>query len=175
MVFTRLSTFTTARRACAVVLLIVACSLSYPVTDDTRARAEQHARPHWSWPLTPAVQTRAFIAPLTRYSSGHRGIDLAARIGAQITAPTSGVVSFVGRVVDREVLTVSDGGEWTVTFEAVSSKLHVGDRVVRGAPLATVSAGPHCSCVHIGVRWRGWYVNPLLVFGSLPRTVLLPW
>jgi len=29
--------------------------------------------------------------------------------------------------------------------------------------------------VHLGLRYRGEYVNPLLTWGEVPRAVLLPW
>jgi hypothetical protein len=29
--------------------------------------------------------------------------------------------------------------------------------------------------VHVGLRFNGEYVNPLLVWGEVPRAVLLPW
>jgi hypothetical protein len=47
--------------------------------------------------------------------------------------------------------------------------------VSRGSVLGRVDFGPHCRCLHVGVRWRGMYVNPLLVFGEVPRAILLPW
>ena len=135
----------------------------------------ERTRPHWSWPLSPAIQTRPYVAPQTAYGSAHRGLDLVAKPGTVLRMPFDGRVIFVGRVVDRTVLTVSNSPDWLLSFEAIASTVHIGDRVSRGAAIARVANGPHCACIHIGVRWRGMYVNPLLVFDSLPRSVLLPW
>lgn len=131
--------------------------------------------PHLAWPVKTVVIQRAFVAPSGPYSAGHRGIDLDASAGDQIFSPVDGIVLFAGRVVDRKVLTLSDGGDWSLSFEAVDTSLSPGQRVTPGEQIGTVASGPHCACLHVGVRWRGAYVNPLLLFGRLPRAILLPW
>lgn len=118
---------------------------------------------------------RSYVAPETLYGRGHRGLDLKAMTDTIIRVPFDGQVSFVGRVVDRSVVTLTDGGDWSLSMEAIETNLSVGDRVSRGSVLGRVAFGPHCSCLHMGVRWRGMYVNPLLVFDTLPRAILLPW
>lgn len=139
------------------------------------AEAPARTRPHWDWPIAPAATVRPYVAPDTPYGRGHRGIDLVATAGTVLRMPFDGQVSFVGRVVDRTVVTVTDGSEWSLSMEAVESNLSIGDRISRGSVLGHVTVGPHCTCLHVGVRWRGMYVNPLLVFDSIPRAILLPW
>lgn len=139
------------------------------------AEANNRIRPHWDWPLEPALFVRSYVAPETLYGRGHRGLDLKAMTDTIIRVPFDGQVSFVGRVVDRSVVTLTDGGDWSLSMEAIETNLSVGDRVSRGSVLGRVAVGPHCNCLHLGVRWRGMYVNPLLVFDTLPRAILLPW
>lgn len=129
----------------------------------------------WAWPVPPPVAIeRPYVAPATAYGAGHRGIDLAAPDG-QATAPADGVVSFVGFVVDRPVLSIRHPGGVVSSYEPLQTTLAAGDRVRRGDPIGTVLPG-HCErvCLHLGVRIDGQYVSPLLLLDEPPRSVLLP-
>lgn len=134
------------------------------------------AAPGWVWPVEgPRRIVRAYLAPATPYSAGHRGVDLgAARPGVDVVAVTSGVVHFAGVVVDRPVITVRQG-QLLATVEPVTPLVAVGDRVETGQVIGTLEPG-HCArpCVHLGVRVAGEYVSPLLYLGGLERAVLLP-
>ncbi len=118
---------------------------------------------------------RPFVAPLSDYAAGHRGIDIAAPPGTTATAPDDGVVYFVGVVVDRPVLSIRHDGGLVSSYDPLMSTLAVGAVVHRGDPLGTVLAG-HCpaSCLHFGVRLHGEYVSPLPYLGGIVRPVLLP-
>ena len=130
----------------------------------------------WLWPLERSRQvSRTFVAPATEFGAGHRGIDLPAEVGERLVAPTDVRVAFAGRVVDRDVVTLDAGGGWLVTFDGATSSVAVDSVVGSGVPVAVVSPTPHCACVHLGLRYGGAYVNPLLVWGEVPRAVLLPW
>ncbi|MFC7616923.1 peptidoglycan DD-metalloendopeptidase family protein [Actinokineospora soli] len=74
--------------------------------------APQDEPGRFRWPLEPApVVVRPFHPPPGPYAAGHRGVDLAAVPGAPVLASADGVVVFVGRVVDRSVVSIShDGG-----------------------------------------------------------------
>jgi Membrane proteins related to metalloendopeptidases len=133
--------------------------------------------PAWRWPVDPAWQVvRPFEAPATRYSAGHRGIDLAAARGSPVYAPADGVVRFAGRVVDRPVVTLEHADDLLSSMEPVAVELPVGTVVHAGEPIGAVASGGHCdgSCLHLGVRLHGNYVSPLLYLGGVPRAVLLP-
>lgn len=123
----------------------------------------------------PLRLTRAFRAPPSPYTAGHRGIDLVVPQDAQIWAPTSGTVTFVGKVVDRGVLSLRVDSHTIVSLEPLISELSVGDAVSRGMALGVHSVGGHCgaSCLHVGVRVHDQYVNPMRFFAGSPR--LLPW
>ncbi|RZU64784.1 peptidase M23-like protein [Microterricola gilva] len=131
----------------------------------------------WSWPVAaPRAVLRPFEAPATRYSAGHRGIDIEADAGAEVFAPADGIVHFSGRVIDRSVLSIRHGGDLLSSYEPIDSSLAAGDPVVRGQPIGVVAHGGHCDggCMHLGVRLHGEYVSPMLLFGGIPRAVLLP-
>jgi murein DD-endopeptidase MepM/ murein hydrolase activator NlpD len=126
----------------------------------------------WSWPVVGPV-LRAFDAPRTAFGSGHRGIDIACRIGTPILAAASGTVTFAGSVGGQRYVTVThaDGRQSTASWvDAVLVRRN--DAVVAGQALATCGFGhvgaliPH---VHFGVRMPdGTYVDPLVVLAP-PR------
>jgi hypothetical protein len=85
-------------------------------------------------------------------------------------------VAFRGTVVDRPLLTIEHPGGFVSTFEPLLSALSPGDPVSAGDPVGIVDHGGHAAVgtVHVGVRLDGAYLNPLLLFGPVPRAVLLP-
>ncbi|MCY7405392.1 MAG: M23 family metallopeptidase [Cryobacterium sp.] len=169
-----------ALAACAFIIVIVvlgAGSASGAAPAGPPPGAAPTRADDWRWPLSePHVMIRAFVAPESRYASGHRGIDLAALANDEVFAPHDGVVSFAGHVVDRPVLSIMQPGDVITTVEPVDALVTMGDRVRAGQVIGTVASGGHCppGCLHLGVRLHGWYVSPLLFLGNLPRAVLLP-
>lgn len=166
---------------CAVLLGMTSAvgDTATPEAAEAAPAAEAEARPAalWQWPVGgPQGLQRAFEAPLSRYGTGHRGIDLVARPGAQVRAPADGVVSFSGIVVDRPVLSLQHGEDLVSSFEPVAATVSVGDRVAAGQVIGVVASGAHCAerCVHFGVRRHGQYISPILFLGGLARAVLLP-
>lgn len=130
----------------------------------------------WAWPVpSPHPITRPFIAPQTQYSSGHRGIDIAASAGAIVRSPANGVIHFSGFVVNRSLVSIDHGAGVLSSFEPVLSHLAEGTLVRRGEELGVLQSG-HCSapCLHLGVRVHGHYVSPLNFLGRLEPSVLLP-
>lgn len=132
----------------------------------------------WSWPLSPKPAVlRTFDPPDKPWLSGHRGVDLGPTPdGGQVTAPSDGVVSFAGVVVDRPVLTIDQGDGLKSSFEPVTTDLKQGDHVVKGQVVGAVQPG-HCgstTCLHWGVRRGEEYVNPLGFVADLRPSVLLP-
>jgi len=94
-----------------------------------------------------------------------------------VLAPTDGVVTFRGVVVDRAVLVIQTAGGLRTTFEPVDSSLTVGTAVSQGQAVATVAATPgHCApatCLHWGVLRDETYLDPLVLVGAV-RVILLP-
>lgn len=131
----------------------------------------------WQWPVAGARSVHEpFRAPTHVYGPGHRGMDVSAHVGAEVVAPAAGVVAFRGVVVDRPLITIDHGGGHISTWEPVSSTLDPGDAVTAGAMIGVIAEGGHAArgAVHVGVRRSGDYVNPLPLFGEVPRAVLLP-
>jgi murein DD-endopeptidase MepM/ murein hydrolase activator NlpD len=138
----------------------------------------------WTWPLAaPHPILRPYLAPATPYGAGHRGIDIGGPDGSAlggggpvpVLAPTAGVVSFAGVVVDRPVLSIRHEGGLVTSYEPVVTSLAAGDSVARGEQVGELQAG-HCvqRCLHFGVRLDGSYVSPLNYLGGIPWSVLLP-
>ena len=133
--------------------------------------------PRWRWPLAGQHTVLApYRAPAHEYGAGHRGVDLGTSLGAVVTSPADGVVAFRGTVVDRPLLTIEHPGGLTSTFEPVESSLVPGQAVTAGQEIGVVDAGGHTAAgaLHVGVRREGEYINPMLLFGDVPRAVLLP-
>jgi murein DD-endopeptidase MepM/ murein hydrolase activator NlpD len=135
-------------------------------------------RGRWTWPLLPRPPVLArFDPPDVRWGSGHRGVDLGAAVGQEVLAPTDGVVTFRGVVVDRGVLVIETAGGLRTTFEPVESSLTVGTAVAQGQAVGSVAATPgHCApatCLHWGVLRDETYLDPLVLVGAV-RVILLP-
>ncbi|RFA22149.1 M23 family metallopeptidase [Subtercola boreus] len=129
------------------------------------------------WPTeAPHAVLRPFEAPATRYSAGHRGIDIAATPGQPVYAIAAGTVSFAGTVVDRPVVSVVHADSLVSAVEPVTPSVVAGQTVAAGDQIGVVASSTHCElgCVHLGLRLRGDYVSPLLLLGGIPRAVLLP-
>lgn len=163
------------------VLAALAPSASARVADAARVSGRSASAvtssQGWAWPLAPPWRVvRPFEAPRTRYSAGHRGIDLAAGAGQDVLAPVAATVYFAGPVAGRPVITLQPADGLLVSMEPALTTLSAGDAVPRSGIVGTVATGGHCdgSCLHLGVRVNGQYVSPLIYFGGVPRAVLLP-
>lgn len=139
--------------------------------------APDAVHPRWDWPLEgPRDVTSPYRAPAHEYGAGHRGIDAMTSVGAEVSAPAEGRVAFRGSVVDRPLLTIDHPGGYVSTFEPLISTWQPGDAVTAGDVIGTVAVGGHAvaGTLHLGVRSHGAYIDPLLLFGPVPRAVLLP-
>ncbi|MEV7615223.1 M23 family metallopeptidase [Streptomyces sp. NPDC089799] len=123
----------------------------------------------------PLVVARWWDPPPTPYAAGHRGVDLAAPVGAEVRAVGPGRVHYAGQVAGRGVLSLTLPGGLRTTFEPVRPLVAEGEAVRAGQVVAVLEAGSHCraSCLHWGLLAGEVYLNPLpLVPRSSPR--LLP-
>lgn len=130
----------------------------------------------WVWPAASFSVEAPYAAPEHDYAPGHRGIDLRLRGELALVAPAGGVVAFSGDVAGRGILTIDHGDGLVTTLEPVESPLSPGSPVERGETVAVLALGGHSEpgTVHFGVRWRGEYINPLLLLGGIRRAILLP-
>ncbi|HEX6485641.1 MAG TPA: M23 family metallopeptidase, partial [Nocardioidaceae bacterium] len=129
------------------------------------------------WPLQPTPRVvRAFDPPDSAWGAGHRGVDLAGRIGQRVRTALAGTVAFAARIAGRGVVVVDHGATRT-TYEPVGATVRVGDVLARGQPIGTLElARSHCfpqACLHWGWKRGETYLDPLLLVGR-DRVVLLP-
>lgn len=104
-------------------------------------------------------------SPLNRRREFHGGIDLAAPRGTSVVAPADGIVErvFTDPGAGLVLLLAHGNGLQTLYGHLESVLVAEGERVARGAPLATVGStgsrttGPH---LHYAVKLEGKYVNP---------------
>ncbi|WP_330332882.1 M23 family metallopeptidase [Streptomyces sp. NBC_00536] len=123
----------------------------------------------------PLRVARWWDPPPTPYAAGHRGVDLAAPVGAEIRAVGPGRVFYAGRVAGRGVLSLTLPGGLRTTYEPVRALVAEGDQVSAGLRVAVLEPGGHCAspCLHWGLLAGETYLNPLTL---LPRPAprLLP-
>ena len=137
-----------------------------------------------------------FEKPAQRWSTGHRGVDLAVpENDRRVYAPAAGKVVFSGTVVTRKVLVLAHPDGRRSTFEPMDEALPVGTTVAAGEVIGTVavtaggtSERPYrrctTACLYWGVRQGGArgdgsgkdaeYINPMSLLGSKEPSILLP-
>lgn len=149
----------------------------------------------YSWPLpgarpdgpagpggTAGTVTRLFDPPPRPYGRGHRGVDLAGRVGGDVLAAGAGTVVFAGLLAGRGVVSVEHGDGLRTTYEPVTAGVVPGAAVGRGDRLGTLDPGhagcAATACLHWGLRRPTpgggvEYLDPLLLLG-LAEVRLLP-
>jgi murein DD-endopeptidase MepM/ murein hydrolase activator NlpD len=173
------------RPAAVLLIAVVAatCAASIPSSGSAAEfhrpsdrAAEATAVGEWAWPVWPFRLVEPYEQPAHRYAPGHRGIDLEPLDRTDVRAPAAGVVAFAGRVADRELLTIDHGDGFITTLEPVLATVEAGTQVAPGDIVGEVDRGGHTveGAVHFGVRLHGEYINPLALYGGVPRAVLLP-
>ncbi|MEV6616236.1 M23 family metallopeptidase [Streptomyces sp. NPDC051051] len=122
-----------------------------------------------SWPVgARPVVVRGWDPPATPYARGHRGVDLAAPVGAPVRAVAAGRVLFAGQVAGRGVVSLELTGTGTpplrTTYTPVRPSVSEGDEITPAQPVGTLAAtSSHCAipCLHWGLRRDKAYLNPL--------------
>ncbi|MBT2406051.1 MULTISPECIES: M23 family metallopeptidase [unclassified Streptomyces] len=123
----------------------------------------------------PLSVVRWWDPPPTPYAAGHRGVDLAAPVGAELRAVGAGRVHFAGQVAGRGVLSLTLPGGLRTTYEPVRPLVAEGETVTAGQPVAVLTEGSHCPapCLHWGLLAGDTYLNPLTL-APPPTPRLLP-
>lgn len=119
------------------------------------------------WPVKKGFISSLFgtrTDPFTGRRTSHGGVDFAATYGSDVMAVAAGVVSFVGKRSGYGRLVELNHGNGYVTRYAHNSKnlVRVGDRVIKGQPIALVgqsgrATGNH---VHLEVLVDGQRIDP---------------
>ncbi|MDF1486778.1 peptidoglycan DD-metalloendopeptidase family protein [Tessaracoccus caeni] len=111
----------------------------------------------------PGQAVRPFDPGPTRYSAGHRGVDLEGREGDEVRAAAPGTIFFAGKVAGTPSVSVDHGNGLRTTYTPVSPSVGKGDIVSAGDVIGTLAAG-HCTpqaCLHWGLTDGEDYFNPL--------------
>lgn len=130
-------------------------------------------------PYLESAVMEDYLAPVSSYGSGHRGIDFRVQPGGPIHSPADGLVHFSGLVVDRNVISIRTNTGKIASFEPVCSKLTRGESVSRGEIIghhcvASEAYEYHCeNCVHASARDEYGYLSPMHMFGQLSPSELL--
>lgn len=133
----------------------------------TGASANATAIPASSaFPPSELRYVRPVVGAITQIiTPTHAGIDVAAPLGALIVAADDGVVTSVGwvNVGGRRVCVGHASGLETCDYHTSAALVRVGDRVVRGQPVALVgltgvTTGPH---VHWEAKAGPRFIDPL--------------
>lgn len=175
---TSLDPFPHPRRTVTTVLLAVVGALVALTGPAPGARAAD-PDPVGTWPLDPRPEVVAtFDPPDDPWGAGHRGVDLAGRIGQPVRSALPGEVAFAGRIAGRPVVTVSHGGTRT-TYEPVVGSFGVGTSVAAGDVIGVLDLpASHCfprACLHWGWRRGDTYLDPLDLVGGGPVRLLPLW
>jgi murein DD-endopeptidase MepM/ murein hydrolase activator NlpD len=132
---------------------------------------ETAAAARWVWPANGDLLTAYRYAGKPYAGGQHRGIDIAANMGAPVVAATAGTVRFVG-VAGSSGLTVSlrsaDGRFDTSYLHLAATVVEVGEHVAAGDRVGSVgdsgSRSAAAAHLHFGVREAGaahGYRDPL--------------
>lgn len=144
-------------------LLALAAWLGALILPCAAASAAPTASTSWQLPLPDTVVLRAFDPPASRWSAGHRGVDLAAAVGTDVLAAGDGVVAFAGPVGGQRVVVVRHG-ELRTTYLPVRASVRVGARVRAGQVIGRLLSGTHCGdrpCLHWGLLRGDTYLDPM--------------
>ncbi len=134
----------------------------------------------YDWPVAgdPPQVVQAFDPPAQPWLPGHRGVDLAASVGARVRAAGPGTVVFAGQVAGRPVVSIQHAGSLRTTYEPVTAQVRAGDAVETGTVIGRlVDTGAHCAtaCLHWGLRTgTDRYLDPLLLVGQEVTIRLYP-
>jgi murein DD-endopeptidase MepM/ murein hydrolase activator NlpD len=130
-------------------------------------------------PVTPLQVVRRFVAPVSEFGAGHRGVDLAVSPSAPVRAAGTGVVTFAGSVAGRGLVVVRHADGISTEYEPLRPAVSAGTAVVRGGLLGQVRGThgrcPPGRCLHWGARRGPVYLDPMLLLRRLGPVRLLPW
>jgi murein DD-endopeptidase MepM/ murein hydrolase activator NlpD len=176
------------------VLVLLSVAALLPVAAPAATRSGPGAPPPTTTPDPPRVPglwmpvtgvvIRGFDARAGPYGPGHRGIDIAAPVGATVRAPAAGRIVFAGPVAGTTWVTLLVAQGVRVTLGPLLDPVAVG-RVPSKAPLGRVGSGHRvgstegagsgpAATLHLSVRVDGVYVDPLAYLIDRPRPRLAP-
>lgn len=156
----------------------LALSLTWQIPDPSLG-----SQTSWLPPVVGSKLINSYRSPESPYGAGHRGVDYEVALGQGVFAPANATVSFVGKVIDRPLLSLSHGQNILSSYEPVCSSLVVGQAVSAGELIGEVCGAEqqyvsHCQdrpCLHFSTRRDSEYLSPLWFTRELAPSKLLPW
>ena len=124
-------------------------------------------------PLFEQSLERDYLAPVSGYAAGHRGIDFTVELDSELLSPINGIITFADKLVDRNVVTVTSDTGKKFSFEPACAIAGLGTKVSMGQVVARHCSPDsnykyHCeSCVHFSVRSQFGYLSPLYMLAKL--------
>jgi hypothetical protein len=158
--------------------LALAMALSWQ--QSTGAKAEDQ----WESPLEAPMQLiEPYRQPNSDFSAGHRGVDYRVAEGQAIFSPTNTVVYFNQFLVNRPVLSLKTESGDLVEFEPACGTSPAGTKIAAGEIIGFVCSAEagykqHCeqdTCLHFSLRTAAGYLSPIVRYGALAPSVLLPY
>lgn len=123
---------------------------------------------NYTCPVAECQVARAFAPGPNNWNAGHRGVDLVATWGANVSAAQDGTVVFAGKLNDRSLISIEHSEGVHTTYEPVTPLVKRGDVVRRGQLIGLLDPF-HCapaSCLHWGGKiGADGYFNPLTLLG----------
>ena len=117
----------------------------------------------------PGTIVRSFEPPAHRYGPGHRGIEFETAPGSEVNAVADGTVTFAGKVANRLYVSVRRGPSVVTYGYLATVSVRRGQRVRIGDVV-----GATYGRWHLGLRVRGEYADPMVLFGGPRRVRLVP-
>lgn len=120
--------------------------------------------------------TRSADIPQQNWLPGHRGVDLALEVGADVRAAEEGTVTFAGMVAGTPVVSIDHADGIRTTYQPVHARVRAGDAVTEGQVIGRLA--PSTRDEHDGLHWgaltgRDSYINPLTLL-EVPAIRLMP-
>lgn len=111
----------------------------------------------------PVRVLRGFDKPEHKWSAGHRGVDMALRIGGTVVAAESGTVAFVGTVAGTPVISIDHADGIRTTYQPVHASVTQGQEVREGQTIGKLG---HPVDGTPGLHWgariaKDSYIDPL--------------
>ena len=166
------------------------------------AAATTYPGSNWVSPLASAsVPVHEYRGPLSRFGTGHRGVDYRVKQGQALLSPSAGIVVFGGPVATIPFVSIQHPNGYRTTFSPACTTLPIGTPVLAGQRVAKVcrpdlppvpiknpvvtgvklvlkylNPFSHCRpqlCLHLSLRHHGMYLSPLAVIDGMKPSRLV--
>ena len=116
----------------------------------------------FAWPTTAPI-LQGFVAPVSLYGPGHRGVSFAVTAGSSVVAIGEGTVSFAGVVAGHRYVTIAHRSGLRSTLSYLADLLVVqGDWVAQGQII-----GHSTDALLLTIRRGSTYLDPSRLIGAV--------